>query len=84
MVIDHQVDDYSFGQFNFIGSLIYLFDVTDFLDEVSGGTINRIVEPDDEMFMSMNVIPVIGSNSMRPYSPEVRGCLFEDENILKR
>lgn len=84
VVINQSLADYSHTYNDFVGTQAFLFGSTDYLDEISGSVVSRILQSNEELFISVNVVPVFGSESMRPHSPELRECFFEDESPLRR
>lgn len=75
-------DDYAYTYNNFIGLSIFLMEPTDFLDDTTGNTVMRISQLDEELYLSVNAVPIIASENIRLYSPHLRGCFFDNENML--
>lgn len=82
VVVDHLVEDTAFTYYSYSGSIVYVCDNLDYIDETSGGLIHRIFQPNEEMFISLNYVPVIETAEIRSYSPLTRECIFQDENQL--
>lgn len=83
VIIDHDIDDYAFSYYSFLGTIVYLFASTDFLDEATGGLIQRMCQANEEVFISVDIMPVTGSKLMKSVSPDLRECLFTDEHPLR-
>lgn len=84
VVVHHRVGDYCHTVQDFVGTNIYLLDSTLYLDELSGGVASRILQPEEELFMTVDMIVVNGSEHMRPHNPHLRGCFFPDETALDK
>lgn len=84
VVINQMLEDYCNTLSNAIGTLTYILDSTDYLDELSGSLVMRILQSDEELFISINAMPVFGSDTLKAYSPRSRECYFEEETDMRR
>lgn len=82
VVVNHMIDDNAFTYYSYFGSVVYLFSRTDYLDEASGGLLQRIIQPHEEIFISVDLIPVLETSLIKPFSAQARECWFQDENSL--
>lgn len=82
IVVDHLIEDTASTYYSFYGSIVYVADNIDYFDEASGGLIQRMFQPRDELFISMKLVPVSETDAIRSYAPNTRECLFQDENSL--
>lgn len=84
VVLNQRVDDYSHTVQDMVGTNIYLLYHTSYLDEMSGGVVSRLLQPDEELFVSVDAYFVTGSEYMRPINPFTRDCFFYDETALDK
>lgn len=82
VVVDQMLEDYAYTYHNFVGLSIFLMEPTNFLDDSTGNTVMRISQSDEELYLSINAVPIVGSANIRLYKPHLRGCLFDNENML--
>lgn len=82
VVVNQMVEDYAYTYHNFIGLNVFLMEPTHFLDDTTGSSVMRISQVDEELYLSLNAVPIVASQNIRMYSPSLRGCLFDNENML--
>lgn len=82
VIINNDLTDYAFALNSNIASFIYVFDSLDFPDEESGATVQQILSPGQEMFISLHPQPVVGSDEMRDVPSSSRKCVFKNEERL--
>lgn len=82
VLLDQMLDDYSHTYNDFVGTNIFMMEPTDFLDGISGSMAMRLFQPEEELHVSLGAVPIIASENIRLYSPKLRGCLFDNENML--
>lgn len=75
-------EDNAFTFYSHYGSIVYLFSNTDYLDEASGGIVQRILQRHEELFIPVNLLPVKETDAIRAFSPFARECIFQEENLL--
>lgn len=81
-VIDHDNNDYTYFLNSNQASFIYVFDPFDYPIQSSGALTESIINPGQELFMSIYPQHISGTESMRTIPPESRGCVFPDERTL--
>lgn len=84
VVVNQRVDDYSHTVQDLIGTNVYMLDSTIYLDEFSGSVVSRLMQPNEELYISLDAFVVSGSDDMRPYEPHLRPCFFSDETGLDK
>lgn len=82
VLINQRTDDYAFSINSNIGCRILIFDTRNFPDNISGAIKEKFLSIGEEMFLSINARPNVGSNGLRKYSKELRNCVFSDEISL--
>lgn len=84
VVLDQRVSDYAYTHREFIGTMIFTLDPTIYPDEISGSTTMQTLQPNEELFLSVDAFVVNASNQIRSYGPFVRDCFFSDETLLDK
>lgn len=79
VVIDQQVDDYAFSLHSNIGTRILVFSPLNFPDQTSGAIKEKFLGVGEEMIMTLEPIPITGSDEIRAYNRRARRCVFDDE-----
>lgn len=79
IVVDQRVDDYCHTVRDLVGTSIYLLEPNVFLDETSDTVTSRLIQPNEELFISVDAFAVSGSDDMRSYEPHLRPCFFAGE-----
>lgn len=82
VLVNQMTDDYAFAMNSNIGCRILIFDTSNFPDNISGAIKEKFLSIGEEMFLSINVRPTVGSDGLRKYSKEMRNCVFNDEISL--
>lgn len=84
VVVAQRVDDYCHTVQDLVGTNIYLIDPTVYLDEFSGSVVSRLIQANEELFISVDAFFVWGSEQTRSYEPHLRTCIFPDETHLDK
>lgn len=79
VILNATADDYFYSTRSFIGFSIHVFSNYDFPDVFTGTVHEQVVDANEEVFMRLHVSTLLGDDSIRAYSTEQRGCLFDDE-----
>lgn len=79
VLIDQQVDDYAFALHSNIGTRILVFSPMNFPDQTSGAIKEKFLGVGEEMIMSLEPIPITGSDEIRTYDRLARRCVFDNE-----
>lgn len=79
VLIDQQVDDYAFSLHSNVGTRILVFSPLDFPDQTSGAVKEKFLGVGEEMIMSLEPMPITGSDEIRAYDRRARRCVFDDE-----
>lgn len=82
VLVNQKTDDYAFAMNSNIGCRILIFDTSNFPDNISGAVKEKFLSIGEEMFLSINALPSVGSDGLRRYSKELRNCVFNDEISL--
>lgn len=72
-------DDYAYMIDSFIGTKVLIFDTQNFPDIYSGALQERILKPEEEMFLTFHPVVINGSGSMKQFNAASRHCVFTDE-----
>ncbi|XP_037037958.1 uncharacterized protein LOC119075593 [Bradysia coprophila] len=78
-LVDNQLQDYVFTMNAFIGTVVLIFDANDFPDQLSGAVREKIISPQQEVYLSLNPTLIRGSRSMKTFEISSRNCVFNDE-----
>ncbi|KAG4071952.1 hypothetical protein HA402_006113 [Bradysia odoriphaga] len=78
-LIDNQLEDYVFTMNAFIGTVVLIFDANDYPDQFSGAVREKIISPEQEVYLSLNPTLIRGSRSMKTFEISSRNCVFNEE-----
>lgn len=78
-LIDHQLNDYVFTMNSFTGMLVLIHDSYDYPDQTTGAVKEKIVSPQQEVFITLHPTLIRGSKSMKTFTVSSRNCVFNDE-----
>lgn len=84
VVVDQRVDDYCHTVRDVVGTIIYLLETNVYLDENSDTVASRLIQPNEELFISVDAFAVNGSEHMRSYEPHLRPCFFPEETEMDK
>lgn len=79
LILNQSEEDYYYPLLNQHGHTVLVFQPHDFPDMVSGSMEQRFSSPNENTMLELFTKTLDATESLRWFSPEIRGCFFRDE-----
>lgn len=79
ILFDHHLNDYVFTMSTYTGTTVLIHDSLDYPDQTTGAVKEKIISPQQEVFLTLHPTLIQGSKSMKSFTVSSRNCVFADE-----
>lgn len=64
---------------SYMGMNVIIYDAYDYPDQTTNAVKEKIILPEQEVFLTLHPSPIEGSRSMKTFTVKSRNCVFDDE-----